>query len=259
MSKRFDVSTLPKITQIQQGRGSNRAYLVEGRSKTYPSVTTTTGIINKPALVGWAKKVTRVAIQDKLQSILEKDPSVLNKDNIRDYIELALGSNAYSVAADIGNEVHNGIECIIQGLPYEPPELVEHMINQFKAWYNTTDIEILHTEIRLFSDKFEFGGTADAIGYYKGTNTPIIIDWKTSAGIYPEYWLQVAAYSAAWCEMTGEVPKDAYILRFPKQRGQAMEIKRLPATAHQMSMAWKTFLAAHRLKQGLSKGDMWCE
>ena len=84
------------------------------------------------------------------------------------------------------------------------------------------------TEQKLWSDEFEYAGTADYIGTYKSNeewlvrgwkpkfkNASLVIgDWKTSRDIYDEYWLQLAAYCWAFYERTGIKVKGAFIAQF---------------------------------------------
>jgi hypothetical protein len=62
----------------------------------------------------------------------------------------------------------------------------------------------------------EVGGTADYIGYADlpqlGKNAHVIGDWKTSASVYDNYWIQLAAYVVMFEKMTGIKLDGAFIL-----------------------------------------------
>ena len=69
----------------------------------------------------------------------------------------------------------------------------------------------------MMSHKYKFGGTPDAIG--RNTNGELVLlDWKTSNGVYSDYLLQLAAYKALWEEENPDKPITGgfYILRFSK-------------------------------------------
>jgi hypothetical protein len=48
-----------------------------------------------------------------------------------------------------------------------------------------------------------------------------LIDWKTGKGIYPEFWLQTAAYVKAWEEEFGETIEQRIIVRLSEDGAEA--------------------------------------
>lgn len=137
-----------------------------------PSVTTVLGILNKPALVGWANK-------QGLQGI-----------DIR---------RTVNEAAEIGTLAHYLIECHLtrekENLSEESPErraaAYEAYGNYFE-WLQAYDMESIMAEGILVSDTHGYGGTFDA--YVKIDGRREVLDFKTSAAIYPEHVYQLAAY-----------------------------------------------------------------
>jgi hypothetical protein len=103
------------------------------------------------------------------------------------------------------------IDRIIQGLEPEVPPELEAVVNNFMAWRAASGMDIRLTEAMLYSVKYRYAGSADAIAYRDGKLT--VLDWKTGNGIYPEYGLQVAAYAKALEEMTGEPVSEAWTVR----------------------------------------------
>jgi hypothetical protein len=67
---------------------------------------------------------------------------------------------------------------------------------EFRKRFN---VEILHTELNLVSDRLQFGGTLDRIVNINGKK--ILLDIKTSNAIYNHYWLQVASYAKLYEEL----------------------------------------------------------
>jgi ATP-dependent exoDNAse (exonuclease V) beta subunit len=119
-------------------------------------------------------------------------------------------------AADFGTAAHVLIEQIIQGLePPVPPEM-ETVVENFTAWRDGAGLDIHLTEQMVFSGKYQYAGAMDAVAYRNGQM--VVIDWKTSNGLYREYALQVAAYAKALEEMTGEKVAEAWAVRFGKAR-----------------------------------------
>lgn len=137
-----------------------------------PSVTTITGLLNKPALIVWANKLG-------LQGI---DSAKFRDDK-----------------ADIGTLAH---EMILAHLSKREPETEDYSKNQIDAaensflsyleWEKGHIIQPILTEKPLISEKYRYGGMLDFYGMVDGVLE--ITDFKTGSGIYDEMWLQVAAY-----------------------------------------------------------------
>lgn len=163
--------------------------------KIVPSVTTIIGGNlgwNKGVLLGWTKKMMRQGI----------DP-----DKVRD------------AAADVGTLAHALIEEYIteraphlETVPvdreeYSPAHL-KLALNAFDAflnWAETWEIDFespeVRSEKRLVSEWYQFGGTLDWIAPLKGEL--VLIDFKTSNGLYVEHRIQLAAYQYLYKEVTG--------------------------------------------------------
>ncbi len=63
--------TTTKITRMDGGR-NGRHYQVEGFPEPFPSVTTVLGIINKPALVPWARNMALESVRETLYEHLRE-------------------------------------------------------------------------------------------------------------------------------------------------------------------------------------------
>ena len=142
-------------------------------------------------------------------------------------------------ALNIGRVVHGYIEEVIEwslGELNEMPEMPEdeaavNSIQAFGKWVRENDVEWVATEERIYSKKYKYAGTVDAVAMIDDKFS--VIDFKTSKQIYKSYKLQVYAYKQAIEEMYGEEVESCWILRFDKATGkfQAKEIKEnyLPA------------------------------
>ena len=127
-------------------------------------------------------------------------------------------------AALAGTIAHDMIECDI--LKHERPAFVctpellqkaENAFAQFKEWQEQTRIEIVATECGYVSERYQFGGTIDAIGRdMKGRI--VLLDWKTSNGVYQDYLIQLAAYALLLEECQPEwTPSAFHLLRVAKE------------------------------------------
>jgi hypothetical protein len=123
-----------------------------------------------------------------------------------------------------GNIAHDMIEAHILGK--EPPKftadqkLIDKATNafqQFLEWREQTRIEIVATERAYVSERHQFGGTVDAIGRdMKGRI--VLLDWKTSNGVYQDYLIQLAAYALLLEECAPEfTPRGFHLLRVAKE------------------------------------------
>lgn len=126
-------------------------------------------------------------------------------------------------ALDIGKIVHSIIEAEIAGNPPPPtPEEyrapIESALNSWREWFLAQQLTIIATEVPLVSERYQFGGTVDAMVLDRHGNV-CIADWKTSGGIYSEALLQVAAYRLLWEENRGPVTGGFHIVRFSKEHG----------------------------------------
>lgn len=202
------------ITRVDGGP-NGRHYRVEGFNELFPSVTTVLNIINKPALIPWAKNTALAAVQTALMARTEL-PEAITPDWVNGIIDEARRrpEQVRSEAADFGTEAHILIDHIIQGLEPEIPPEMELVVNNFSSWRMNADLDIRLTETMVYSAKYHYAGAMDAIAYRNGKL--VALDWKTSNGIYPEYALQVAAYAKALEEMTEEPVTEAWTVRFGK-------------------------------------------
>lgn len=177
-------------------------------------------------------------------------------------------------AADIGTAAHAMIETHInEGDPKKAlsqltpaeggAEFIEKATNAFEMylkWEKQTGIKLLskYQEIQLVSPQYKFGGTPDAIGEIDGEI--VLLDWKTSNGVYQDYIIQLAAYQHLINEgvrmddgksLELKVSKGAHLLRFAKE---------YPDFGHHyfgdLSTAWRQFVLfreAYELDKELKK------
>ena len=93
----------------------------------------------------------------------------------------------------------------------------ENAFQQFLEWREQTKIEIIATEKPYVSERYQFGGTVDAIGRdMKGR--VVLLDWKTSNAVYSDYLIQLAAYALLLEECAPEfTPSAFHLLRVAKE------------------------------------------
>ena len=172
---------------------------------------------NKNVLVAWARRT----------ALAGDDPDAVLKE-----------------AGAIGTLAHYLCECDIKG---EEPELDDYSAEQIEKaenaflgyleWKKMTKPKYEAIELKMVSEKYKVGGTADFVA--RINNSLVLGDIKTSKGIYPEMTCQLAAYRKMYLEIQPKAKiESAMILKLDKNSG---------AFSHhfvgksQLDWGWKVF------------------
>ena len=132
----------------------------------------------------------------------------------------------------IGSDVHKWIELWIKfkihggssvaDYPYE----VKTPMENFHKWVESREIEWIASEKKVYSKFWNYAGTIDALARINGEL--YVIDFKTSAKIYKEYYLQVYGYAQAIHEMVNDESNKHYpkgmIVRLDKNEDKFQEV-----------------------------------
>ena len=174
------IQDLPNLSTITK---NGKRYYVTPEGNSYPSVTTILSSLQKPiGLTEW-----------------------------RDNIGHEKADRYTQVRANRGEAVHllceryvRNEENILRGAMPDVMGIFRNM----KPYLNKISL-IYSIEAQLYCDQYKFAGRCDVIGKYM--EAPAIIDFKTNSMSVDEtpekiihYALQLAAYSIAWKERTGE-------------------------------------------------------
>lgn len=159
-----------------------------------PSVTTAIKLIDKSGpLVGWAKRETAASAIRNLDALVTMRKEGGEKaaidwlKTIPDYIR--------DRAADRGTSVHSIAEQIIRGQSPVIPEELGPYVAAYHGFLKTWTPKWIAVEQMVCSLKHGYAGTFDAFAVIG--NERWLLDIKTSAGVYSETALQLAAYGAA--------------------------------------------------------------
>ena len=199
-----------QILESKDYESTSKEYCIDG--KKYIRVTQSLSIIGKPGLISWFASIGRKAA----------DKIIENRQNL-------------------GTKVHKLIELKLTGKPLHLDKLVSKTpaqkvyndevkldIKLFSAFQKEAKLILHAVEQHLWNNTYRYAGTCDYIGKY---TTPIrflvrghkpkfpisslvIGDWKTSRSMYPEYWLQLAAYAWAFYKLTGIKVAGAFMVQF---------------------------------------------
>jgi hypothetical protein len=226
--------------------GAKHAYLANGRKA--PSVTTILKVLDKPALQWWAVNETLAFIAANWQA--DRPYTEREKDSILTSAKTARYRQNRD-ALDIGTTAHKWVENYVSArqrgvtsqpnLPKHPQ--VRSTVEAFLGWEDGHEVEYLQSERRLYSRRYHYAGTVDLIAMVDDRYS--VIDFKTSKAVYPEYFLQGAAYAQALAEEDAARPAwdmRVTVVRIPKD-GMEFEVVHSDKTEELIDV----FLAARRI------------
>ncbi|MER7014524.1 hypothetical protein ABT324_24130 [Saccharopolyspora sp. NPDC000359] len=95
-----------------------------------------------------------------------------------------------------GTEVHALAERYIKGDEIQVPEHLEPYVRGYAAYIEDWNPTTVHEELTVASRTHLYAGTLDSIQDIPGLGR-VLVDYKTSGGVYGEYALQCAAYRHA--------------------------------------------------------------
>lgn len=241
------------VDQVVVGKSHFYDVKSDGVTERFPGVTGFLGVINKPALVPWAKREALSMVEKALVDRLAGQgsaPIELTRPWIKSVLEEASKrpKQITEEAADLGTQAHAMIDLIVRGQEAaELPEAIQAPVNAFREWWKSSGIQIVLGDTKVASRKFGYGGSLDALGWRNGKF--LILDWKTSSGLYNEYALQVAAYAQAFSETYGCICEEAIVVRFGKKWPIEFEKKQVA----DLQFSFRAFLAAKELKEALEQ------
>lgn len=189
--------------------------------KSILSVSGITGIVDKSRiLMNWQETITK----DFLLNVINSG-SQINEGLVLE--ATSLHRTKKDEAADFGTMVHDWAEKFansqIDGS--ERPEIddswpqeVKNGINAFVDWWLANDIKFEKTEQMVYSNDYDYCGIFDAIATINGKR--VLIDYKTSSGVYPEQKMQACGYAIAYEEEYGLGFDQIMILHFCKKTGE---------------------------------------
>jgi len=186
---------------------SNRYYPVG--DKELASVTTITGLADKSdALIPWAVNCAVDYVVNKLYAFGPRSAQ-LGLDELQD--ARTKWREVRDEAGDIGTQVHDALEAYLNGVRESgiapQPDDVGYLIansgpavSLFKSAVDKLKAlgpyKVLATEQKVVNEDEWYAGRFDALLEVDGETW--LIDFKTGASFYPEWGMQLAAYTEAW-------------------------------------------------------------
>ena len=156
-------------------------------------------------------------------------------------------------AATAGHVCHAMIQSAIIGSPFvADPSIPEELIalakqgfEGFRSWMAGSRFLLQHSEVRVISERFQYGGRLDCIASVNGELC--IVDWKTSGSRRPyESWLpQIAAYRQGWNETHLNQRVEACHLMVLAKADAGFSHHYFPSST--IDVGWRAFLACLEL------------
>jgi hypothetical protein len=190
--------------------------------------------------------------------------------------------------ADIGSLVHDAIEHYVRELPFEVTveqykkgqefatkeeeyewlkqaendvAMANLALGRFIEWWKEQKPELLGAEDLVYSKLFDYCGTFD--GLIKLGGKTILADWKTSnasvsagapQGVYYSYFIQSAAYAAAWQEMGNEPIDDLLIVSCRKDGSfDTKLLSEVGLTVEEAILWWESVVHCYQMMDTVKK------
>jgi len=253
------------MAKKRENKAGARWYQIHDDKPEYPSVTTILQVIGKPALIAWSAKVEREMVTNASLGLyrdihgtpLMSDMAYLNT------LQTRLGKDRahkkeLEKAADIGSQTHALIEWNLRASLMQEagpsPRVTDKATWAFMAWEDrkkSVNLKPIWIEQTVWSDTYGYAGTMDLLAEVNGKLT--VVDWKTGKAIYPESYLQNAAYRHALREMGHGDPVQGIIVRLPKNtEDPEFEAKTVPESE---AVLFEIFLHTFKLWKWAQKGE----
>lgn len=174
-------------------------YFVNGDRDSYvPGVTSIMRQKSKPGLVWWASGLATTHMKKKI-----KPGKAYNEVELSKIFEQAKREHAdqSAHAAAIGSTVHEYIEADAKGEKADEPVHPDarRAVAAYKKFKEKYKPEYGMVEAMVYSKEHNYAGTLDCTAFIK--DKTYLIDWKTSAQLYEDYWCEIAARVKALQEM----------------------------------------------------------
>jgi len=171
------------------------------KGKRVPGVTTITGVMDKPALKYWANTIGLQGIE------------------VKSYVD---------ELAEIGTLAHYMIGCHckdtkpnLDDYSKNQIDLAENSYIKWMEWQEQTGFIPTKNELQLVSEEHLFGGTIDLIGTIK--DKVVLVDIKTSKGVYGEHKTQVAGGYKILTDENGFNVEEVIITRVGRNENEGFE------------------------------------
>lgn len=201
--------TLKPIRYTLETVEGKHIYTIEGEGEpvVLESVTTNLRVINKPGVNAWREK-------------LGKDEATRLKEEGGD-----IGRMVHAAGLRLfRGEGYGSYEWSQLGSPTPEDERVRNAVCALELLRRERNLDVAGAEVFVWSQLYSYAGTLDAAVWADDHKAVDLYDWKTSGALYPEVWLQLAAYAAAWDACYGIPVRRIYPVRLDRGRPDARSV-----------------------------------
>lgn len=184
-----------------------------------PGVTTICGLLDKPALVGWAgKRMYEAALVYGTACYIagQTDGEVSAMPKWQDVLY-----GERDQAASDGTRAHDLFAAFLNGeAPTRDESISDSAWQAFENaqhWFSTSGLEIESHERPIVSEELGFGGTPDALIHDQNGNL-FLGDWKTGR-VFPNHLIQMGGYALLIKDSTGRSVQGCHLVSFKRDRG----------------------------------------
>ena len=229
-------------TTVKRGK---KHYYIDGEE--WSSVTTILkDIVNKPALMGWARKMMKESYSEAVanrmmvahQNLIagESPESVLNIIGGKtDQDAATIARKKFKGSANFGKETHQLIQDFLTGKQTPIPPHQNQVMTNFHRWFDEQAYTRIMSEVEVVKRSevsvdgmvvagIRYAGTIDLIGQnLEGHVT--VVDYKTSKRFYPEMAYQVAAYALGYEYTFGKKVDECVVVVLGKESPSITPVK----------------------------------
>jgi hypothetical protein len=194
------------IIQVTTARGGRKYELPLSGSPSVPSVTTVVGeTVRNMGLEIWREQWIKRGLEDTTMARLTN----ADKDAI-----LSASGNEARASAEVGSHMHDIIDGLLQGnQEVAVSDQLEPAVRGFLRWrqkyadweYIDSEVAVYFADGKYIDEKsgrgMGYAGTVDALFHDPANRRYMVVDWKTSSGIFDSAMMQVGAYCHALDEM----------------------------------------------------------
>ena len=260
------VRAIDRLPEFRDAKIEQRArdYIINGVK--YARVTSALGVINKPALVPWARNQAFEALRAVwLDPTFIPDVGQLDHHDAKSLAafcdvwidEAKRRPESQKVAAELGTQAHALIHRLLEGdtaAAEEIPEGLRPAVLGASRFLRDNRIQPVRTEFTVWDQQQKLAGTIDGVGWRDGNL--VIWDWKRSKGLYPEMALQLASYANLFELTTSTRVNEAWVVRLPQAAVPDGEPMYEAKQVSDLAASLRVYRLAYNLQQGL-KADPW--
>ncbi|MGJ0510241.1 MAG: PD-(D/E)XK nuclease family protein [Methylocystis sp.] len=195
--------------------------------KRLPGVTTVLGMLSKPALLRWAWDLGKSGIDMEASR---------------------------QGAADIGTIAHALCEAHLREMELDTDNIAPEQLakaqngfRRFMEFWTKEQLVVIATELSMISERMQVGGTLDIVAM-RPNGAFVLVDLKSSKGIYDEMLVQAATYAAMYEETTNGTIAEVFVVRIGKEDADDLEVRPVGQRVERVA-AFAALAEARRLLQ----------